>query len=77
MIEVVKKKKARIKHHQTLRLSKEYNSLEISYGVEFDVDNDEVSIAKGFVKAERIVEDRMARKHKSQKELLGDLSHGV
>jgi hypothetical protein len=67
-------KQVLVRHHQTLRQSHDYQSAEMSYGVELLVDNSTVAIRKGFRQAERLVEDALADKFKEQQKLLQSLA---
>lgn len=66
--------KVKVIHHQTIRQSHNYQSAEVSYGIEIPCDNDELSIKKAYRKAESLVESVLVKKLQQQKELLNGLS---
>lgn len=67
--------KITIFHHQTIRQSHAYQSAEMSYGVEFEVDDNPKSLAKGIEKAEKLVEEALADKFSDQQSLLKSLAN--
>jgi len=63
-----------IRHHQTIRQSENYQSAEVSYGVELTVLDSDKSIADGIERAEDIVEVAVVSKAKEHRTLLQHLS---
>ena len=63
-----------IHHHQSVKLSKNYNSSEVSYGVELTVLNTNEAIRKGQKRAERLVEGPLVVKVKEQSQVLDSLA---
>jgi len=55
-------RKAIVRHGQTIRLSANYNSVEISYGVELQAKDDPIAIEKALKRAEGIVEKHLSAK---------------
>ena len=62
-----------IRHHQTIKQSHAYQSIDVSYGVEFSTDNTEKSIKAGFLRAEELVENALVAKFQEQQTLLKKL----
>lgn len=68
------KKVVRIKHHQTIRVSLDYSSAELSYGVELECDDNPVEIQNTIQKAETLVEEPLTAKFQDQQRFLKNLS---
>lgn len=61
-------------HSQSVKLSKNYQSADASYGVKITVANDDESIKAGIARAEKIVEAPLTSKVQEQNELLNSLA---
>ena len=64
----------KITHHQSIRQSHNYQSAEVSYGIEIHCHDDEDEIEKIITRCEETVEQALLVKFKEQGKLLNTLS---
>lgn len=60
----------KITHSQSAKQSHNWQSIDSSYGITREVDDNPEAIKEGFATLERIVEKRLSRKMKQQRTLL-------
>jgi hypothetical protein len=68
-----KPKNVVVSHSQCLRQSHNYQSMEVSYGVQLPCTDDEDDIKRTMKQAADLVEDGLAHKIQQQRKLLGAL----